>query len=901
MQLPGRLSAGDRPSRLSGADLVRPSCQHRPVGGVDTVRGIAYQQAQAVLTALDVLDDLALGALRIEGVDDVVDIELLTTVGPVCHAKQVKTRAEPYTWGEAELVGVLRRWSELPEAAEASFEFLTDGRLGPTGEKVRTALEDAARGDRQVLADVLGVETASAACAALAKARVRVDPVGVGALLLRAERQVAAMLPQPRTVADAQEQAARAVGRLFQLLFERGGDPDSEARVVTREQIATTLGVPADQPAADRWPGSLRDRYLAAACALRLDAVVPSVVEPEGQVRPVLRRFDGLENPEPLDASTVLLSNGAAMLAGRTGTGKSTTARTLCRDAARTGQVVLLAHAETYLPGRLEALAADAISDLLAQDLPFATGRQVLADREVTLVIDGVSEVPTSVRNAMHDDLLAPVAGRQGARILVLGRDIAALRDVLPSSVTSPGYLMSELDADRRVTLAARMLRDPQTVDGEQHAESEAVRTLVAQVEHGLGDAAGNPLLFTMGLSLVDEGIPFTSRVTLYDRFVERLAERSGAADIAAAVAALGLVYVRLLDQGRRYADPYEWARLMADAAAKLEGAGLSANARALDEAARRSGLISPIGYTQTLAPMHDSFADYLAGTAHAQGLAPFPTRLQPGDEQRVLFAAEVGGVDAALATLVARDQPFLVVRLARFDRRELTEGAPAEVETMLRRLLPGTVGHRLALWRRPDGRVVAVRHDEDGSTWVDEPTAQRLLATRSAVVVEENAGPLKVAVRLWRRELLARLRTANTLPARRPNSLNEACSALVAHAEQAAAATASLIAVVAPPGHATVLAGRVGPVGLNATVQTATEGIRDPFWPVSYRHSETVRVVAAPVEGKGEGAGGAPNLRQGGHSSVEALIGDPPAAAAANRVRAALHGLTVRGWLSPE
>jgi hypothetical protein len=57
--------------------------------------------------------------------------------GSLYMGKQAKVRAEGYTWGKAEIVTVLRRWAELPGAARASFVFVTDGRLGPTGKRLR--------------------------------------------------------------------------------------------------------------------------------------------------------------------------------------------------------------------------------------------------------------------------------------------------------------------------------------------------------------------------------------------------------------------------------------------------------------------------------------------------------------------------------------------------------------------------------------------------------------------------------------------------------------------------------------------------------------------------------------------------------------------------------------------
>jgi hypothetical protein len=865
------------------------------VGGTDAIRGIAYQQAQALLAALDVLDDPGLGAMRVEGVDDVVDIEIFATDGTLHTAKQVKIRHERYTWGEAEIVTILRRWAQLADAAHASFEFLTDGRLGPTGEKLRDALDEAAQGHRQALANLLQEDGDGPVCANLSNTRLRIDSASVGSLLLRAERQVAAMLVDARTLADAREDSKRAVGTLFQLLFERGGNPDPAHRLLTREQIAATLGVPAGQSPSQRWPGAIRRRYLSAAGAISLDSVVASRVDPQTQMRPLIRHLDSEKGGKNVDASVMLHSGGPVTLAGRTGTGKSTTARTLCRDAALAGHVVLLAHAETYLPGRLAALASDAISDLLAEDLPFATGRQALADSEVTMIIDGVSEVPATVRQALHDDLVAPTAASRGARIMLVGRDVAALREVLPSSVTPASYVMADLDAGQRFELAFRAVFDRSPGHDDQSMEVQSVRTLVAQVDHALGDATGNPLLFTMGLTLVAEGIPFTTRANLYDAFVARLAARAGATNIVVASRALGIVYAKLLTSGRRYADPYEWAELMTEAAARLKVVGAIADPLVLDTAVRRSGLITPIGYTQTLAPIHDSFADYLAGTAHALGLVPLPDRLRSGDDQRILFAAEVGGVDEEMAALVVRDQPFLAVRVSEFDCRNLSEAAPREVERLLCYLLPDETGCSVALWRTDDGRVVAVRSGAAQSEWVDEAAARRHLLTMPSVVVQDG-GPLAVAVRLWRQDLLAGLLAPEALGSPWPTTVEQACIALRSHSEQAAAATKQLITAVAPRGHASELAARVGPVGLTATVHPAEAGLRGHHWPVSYFRSEDVQVTISPSQHPVWS--GSSTMRHTSHTSVDVMIEKAPATDAAKRVRDAITGLTRQGWL---
>ena len=159
------------------------------------MRGIGYQQAQAVLEAVGLLYDPGAIAIRVEGLDDIVDLEIFDAREEVLAAEQYKVRADAYTWGQEELLAVLRRWAALPAAPTAEFEFVTDGRLGPTGERVRDALARAANGDGEELAALIGEPEDSQVLRGLSRASVRRDPVGVGALLLRAERQVMALLP----------------------------------------------------------------------------------------------------------------------------------------------------------------------------------------------------------------------------------------------------------------------------------------------------------------------------------------------------------------------------------------------------------------------------------------------------------------------------------------------------------------------------------------------------------------------------------------------------------------------------------------------------------------------------------------------------------------------------------
>jgi len=866
------------------------------VAGVDAVRGIAFQQAQAILAGLDVLDDPGLGSMRVEGVADVVDIEVFDLGGALRLGKQAKVRAEGYTWGRAELVAVLRRWAALPDAVNASFEFVTDGRLGPTGQEVADALEAAGSGRTEALAAILGEDAGSAICAALSNARVRLDPSGVEALLARAERQVRAMLPDPRTAADARKEAEEAVNRLFRAMFVYAGDVEAQARILTRATLAQILGVPADQPVTLRWPGELRNRYLDAARSRELETFVPALVSARMPSMPLMRRSDGEGIDAAQPVSALLQGDGPSVLAGRTGMGKSTAGHLLRRDAARDARVVVVGHAEAYLPGRLPALAADSISEVLGEDLPASTGKQALNDRDVTFVIDGVSEVPDDVRQGLEDELRAPLAAGRGARIVLLGRDIAVLRGTLPSSRPPVIYHLLEFDLQRRLDLACRMLWGSSADDPGNTPQLPGLRADVARVDHSLGDAAGNPLLLSMALTLIGQGIAFTDRAGLYKGFIELLAARSGATGIARASAGLGIAFAALLDQGRRYADPIEWARLLGDAVAVLGAIGVAADVRSVDAAVRRSGLVTPLGWTQTCVPIHDSFADYLAGAAHANRLASFPPRMEPGDGQRVLFAAEIGGVDAGMAAQAAQDLPFLTVQLAKNDRRGLAEDAPAEIQQILRYLDPDR-GYGVGLWRTNDSRVVGLNRTGEAPGWVDEATAREILPTTPAVIIDDPS-PLKVAVRVWRQSLVLRLKPPETMPVPQPTSLDHARALLAEHAAKASSAIRDLIAAVAPPNHPSALTSQVGPTGLQAVIHASQQQFGATFWPVSYQRADTIAVDKGPDHDPGALAQGTnQNWRQ---STFDGLTRLSPEADAVSRVRAAIEEMTVQSWLTP-
>ncbi|MCB5177931.1 hypothetical protein [Streptomyces antimicrobicus] len=289
---------------------------------------------------------------------------------------------------------------------------------------------------------------------------------------------------------------------------------------------------------------------------------------------------------------------------------------------------------------------------------------------------------------------------------------------------------------------------------------------------------------------------------------------------------------------------------------------------------------------------MHDSFADYLAGAAHANGAEPLPERLLAGDDQRMLFYAEIGGVNEEAAGLVARDLPFTTVALARYDRRPLGQEAPAEVASLLH-YLSSAQEPSVVMSRLRDGRVLAMLAPRAGSGWIDEASGIELAHTCHAAVADQKAGPLAIATRLWRQELRACLDHRTGSPLRPVKGLSPQ-EVLAQHTEQTATAANQMIERIAPPGHVTRLRAQVGPLGLHAVIGQPRQDALGVHTPVDYQRAIGVSIAEAPA---------GPSLPQGEHggsTTLEYLLDTPPAATAAQRIREAIEALTKKSWLVP-
>lgn len=809
-------------------------------------RGIGYQQAQAVHLALDIIESGEDRLLRVEGIEDVVDIETLDSTGRRVAALQVKTRSGP-PWTPKLVIDVFKRWL-LGEDDGADFTFVTDQQLGPGAQAFADALEAARTGDLKPLSKIVGASSA----ARLSNSSVLVASDSVGSLLAGADRRAAALIDPLIRSASPTEAGADAVNALFRLLTERAGLPGPGARLIGATELRKIVGGLAGQPLDAKWPGELE--------ALLLDTVTTSRMDLADLT---VQRLDLDAEAEPASA---LLDSGFAILGGATGTGKSSICELVQRQAAGAGRTVIVGRAETYLAGRLDAFAADALGFTIRRALPPSTGRQLLADPRVTLIIDGASEIPGAAGAALASDLRSVVERPGMATIVLVGRGVATLRQLLPSGTPVTRFSVRPLDGEGRKHIADRIL-------SEGVAERERDQIL-HRADRQLRDGANNPFLLTLYLKGVTEsGTAGLSRSALYSAFLESLAARTGGVEIASVIVVLSHLFAELITKQRRYSDAYEWIQLTDELAGAHPELGIEGSQ--VRAAALLSGIVNPLGYTGTVAPFHDSIADYLAALGHSRGIVPTPARLTDSDEQWVTFATEQQPTMAnELAAMIVRDIPFTALDASAHDRADLPiADLVVRTNSLLRELL-GDEHTTVEAMELADGRRRVVAS-------IEAPDA----------VIASEDGPLLTAVRIWRGALRNRLAESYGSNTPRPLDIDAAQASVRMVAKERQQALRDILATF-PRVQRLGLIEVVGPLGVRAEIGEALDEYLGGDWALTYwpdvKVDVTVTLEARPLFGDGS------------RSTVMNYCSEGGAHAAASEVKDALEQLVGRkGWLA--
>jgi hypothetical protein len=717
------------------------------LAGIDTVRGIAFQLAQALGDVIELVVESDGDAVVIEGADDVVDYEVLDRNARRLAVRQAKTRREPGTWGATELARVLCAWGEVDDADDAEFAFVTDASLNDSGQKLCDLIQAMReRPDEAVLRQTAttlgrgGVHLPS--LDVLRRAQILTRMGSTEQVLAQAEMRILTLLSRSRIA--TLDDAANAANALFRRLFVIGGNIGLGRRTISRTEVLAALGI--DEVSLRgglAWSNATMESYRAAIvdASRQVHGFFPLDVMSVASTPKVLRLLErpgrSVETAQPLD---VVLDDSSAVLVGATGQGKTTTLMHLGRVAAERGLVPVTFQAAGHTPGSLPRRVRHAVEARLGQALTIGALDMLLVSPALVLLIDGVSEVDADTRDALRGDLQR-LAAQRPVRVIATGRDLPLAIAVTTMLDVPAAYRLTTLDHGSRRQLASAQVVDDQ---------------IVSMIEHQLGDAADNPMLFLMALSVSTDGVPDT-RAEVYQQFLHGLAARAGLEDEDIRVAAIGAAWMSLIGRGLRTADHYTWRSSLSIVLNELfrQLAWPDRQVTPADALfhAQAMGLLTRLDPDSGLAPLHDSFADFLAARAVVRGQAALPTRLDNDYDETVVFTVEMAGLSDDLAYRLAAENPLLACRVARLPQAHGVAD-PAGVGRLLKGLADGSVlplldtlaGLRLCRHDRFTGVVLA----GDGYDEVDNTGFQALIRQHSAIMLPTHTSSLQLAIVLW-------------------------------------------------------------------------------------------------------------------------------------------------------
>jgi hypothetical protein len=860
------------------------------MSGVDTYRGINFQSAVALIRALELLEDPALGAaLRVEGLDDIADIETIDRHGAARQTIQAKSRTEPKTWARSEIVEILARWNGQGDG----FEFITDGFLGPTGVVVRQALSDLAdlgtavpsREINDLVADVARAESKDEVARSahtvarfldlvrdkLSRCRVSSRVGTAESLLERCEYRLLQLLQRQRPGVSVEDCTA-AITRLWREITLAAGRSDPHDRTLTREQLAESCGLDLGLlDRAPRWTSQTVEGLLERAAASQ-PVAVPVRLRPFSSAPLALRG----EKQDPLSNELVGINDlprtGGMLFVGPTGSGKSTACVELIRLRAAEDVFGVVVDDRSYVPGQLLASVADIVAATCGVRPLETQVTDLLRDPAAILIIDGASELDSETRDQLRGELRAIRRAGLLCQLAVAGRDIATLRGLV-----TPDTLAFWPDAwtrEDRIQLARA-----------QGADIPSAVAHVDRIDQILGAAGSSPLLTTMALNVYASGQEPQTRAELYAAFLEGLAARAGADDTEILFGWLGTAFAHFLQHGRRQAGRLIWSRTMAETVQTLSDSGIDPGqdpTSALNEAMRIGILVRPQPF-MAIGALHDSFGDYLAAAAALHHLAASPDPALPSQQEQVIFLCEMDGITKELVERAAIAAPLMAVRIGALDFRPKTDRDEHEARSILQILVAGTILAEVA--------TVPIQFNRRGSyihvSWSVGPR-------ETAVLVPAGRGPLAVAVAIWGSLLRDAMRPA---PIRqRPlyaRTASEGAELLADHHRATQRELTRMIDELIPEAARPAITAALPQSGLSATVyeDKSVTNLGDRL-NVAYTLIPGGAIIVSATTGRPD-----PERLDQGRTSLSSFLGKDPTAAAAETFATVLARETDGNW----
>lgn len=847
------------------------------MSGPAAAGGFAYQHAQAIQAALRLAEEPGLERIRVEADNDTIDLEIWSVEGALVEAFQFKRRCEPYTWGQKELIDELIDWSPLGmQYPDATYCFVTDGRLGPTGRDVRDALVTARAGDDSALAAVMQQANADIDLGAVSRASIMVDDVTFNGLFERGQHRAKALIPNVSNPAEADERGRWVALELLRMITERSGLASSAERYIIRAEVLELLSTPQDNLPTVTWGDELKAAFLASVQSVSEEKTIDLPCVLDGEV--VADRSPRLLEDWTGDSTVCLVGGGA-------GSGKSTALHRMQYRLAKVEALVLVADAEDYRPGRLAALIAGALNRYAHIGAYPAVGNAALKDPQITVAIDGISELASETQEAIRADIRSMLTSAPRARVVLAGRDTTILRSIPNRGTSTVDLKVVPLDESRRRTVVANALG----------VQPDDVVGIVRETGRALGDVAKNPLMLLLGVRTILLGGDATNPANVFRTILRAISTDYGYVNASEFEVGLGMAFGRLLDKGQRYSDTFEWVGILGEVAAQLNSRGHQITTGQLREFGSETGLVR-IGQLDVVRPLHDAFADYLSALAIQTGMAALPSSLHRHDSARVRYLAQLAGVDGTLAARVVRDLPFTAVNIASEENRSPSEGWLAETQGFIDLLFPvGVDRPRIAFWMDTTGRRIVTAGSEFEGWWDGSGPAEIMTAGWTFPLAQKS-GPLYVAIRVWRRflgDLMASVRSAER-PI--PKDYLESIQLLSDFSDELHAVTARLVASIELSSEESAALAELASKRLqfclgDSDVVTSERDRGVVFREVSeLPPGEQVLLECNPADTAWTGRG-----------RVDSFVTEPAASKAIREIREAINDAVGRRWLRPD
>lgn len=851
------------------------------MSGVDAAGGFAYQHAQAIQLALELAENAGLHRVRVEAQNDVIDAEVWSTSGELVEGFQYKRRKDDDTWGQQELIDELADWSDLAQQHPgARYHFVTDGRLGPTGRKVRDALQRAAEGDAQAITTLMSEKAKRPVdVEPMSRAEIYAEQVTYPTLIGRAEQRAKSLLTNVTGASEAEERSRWVVLELLNSVTERSGRNDPDERVITREEVLRLLSTPREHIPSKAWDDDLKAAFHASVLA----HVQEQRVVLKCRIDPLSAGDTSTQTAEPKLLEEWIDSRGVCLLGGASGSGKSTALLAAQRRAALSAKTLIVTNAEDYVAGRLSALIASGINLHAYVGAHPAVGTAALADSDVIVAIDGVSEVPDANRQELENEVQQFLSANPRATMVLAGRETTTMRRVLNRNTLSTDLLVTPLSEDQQ----------QQLVEDYYKCGSDVALELARDVNHKLQDVAKNPLMLILGVRAILVRGDAANPARVFETVIRSIADDCGYASASVCEVGLGMAYSQLLDEERRYCSTFEWGKILKDVANILANEGYSISGSELREFGSETGLVR-VAQSDSVRPVHDSFADYLSAAAASNSMVSLPDHLGDQDRSRVRFLAQLSGVDSVLAESLSRDLPMTAVNVAPIEGRLPEESWHAETQRYVDEFLPPSEPRpKVAYWVDSAGRRVVTVDGPFEGWWDDSEPDSESSVSGWTFPLTEGQGPLFVAVRIWRRYLDKLLTPPALSGVPVPHSVEESKAVLKDHAEQLHARIGELVSLIGISG--------VEADALNELTDTKLQFMLSDSEAIEVERERGVWFRDSPVSTDDEQvvSGSKPTGEVWtGRGSVDSFVSTGPLQSAARKVRAAINRAVGRTWI---